>query len=134
MDCFVASLLAMTTLGATPAPQRPELVQVGKVHAAGLVGLAVTDGAGHVVGDVVNVLVDAQGKPQAVVIEFAGFLGVGNRDVAVDWGALRFSVVQGSVAVSETLDANDLKALPVYAPAAPSVPVALPPHGAKKPS
>ncbi len=129
-----AGMTMLLVAATTPAPQQPELVHVGKVHAAGLVGLAVTDGSGNAVGDIVNVLVDAQGQPQAVVIEFAGFLGVGNRDVAVDWAALKFSVVRGSVAVSETLNANDLKALPVYAPAAPSVPVALPPHGVKKPS
>jgi hypothetical protein len=125
---FAALLL---TVAASP---QPKLVHVGKIHAAGLLDQPVLDAGGHVIGDIVNVLVDAQGRPQAAVIDFAGFLGVGDRDVAVDWDTLKFTVAGGAMVVSETLDANALKALPVYTTQAPSVPVAIPPHTSKKPS
>jgi hypothetical protein len=39
----------------------------------------------------VDVLVGANGQPQAAVIDFGGFMGVGNRKIAVHWSALRFS-------------------------------------------
>jgi len=41
-------------------------------------------------GRVVDVLVDHAGKARAAVIDFGGFLGVGSRKIAVDWGALHF--------------------------------------------
>ena len=53
---------------------------------------AVLDGKGNVIGAIVNVLINKRGVPKAAVVEFAGFLGVGNRDVAVEWDALRFAV------------------------------------------
>jgi hypothetical protein len=41
-------------------------------------------------GRVIDVLVDLDGRSGAVVVEFGGFMGIGSRKVAVDWGALRF--------------------------------------------
>jgi PRC-barrel domain len=41
-------------------------------------------------GRVIDVLVDLDGRSGCVVVEFGGFLGIGSRKIAVDWGALRF--------------------------------------------
>ena len=41
-------------------------------------------------GRVIDVLVDPDGRLGAVVVEFGGFMGIGSRKVAVEWGALRF--------------------------------------------
>src|SRR5271166_6932849 len=38
-----------------------------------------------VVGRVIDVLVDQTGRPRAAVLDVGGFLGMGARDVAVDW-------------------------------------------------
>ena len=46
-------------------------------------------------GRVIDVLVDPEGRLGAVVVEFGGFMGIGSRKVAVDWGALRF-VTEGN--------------------------------------
>jgi hypothetical protein len=117
---------------AKPIAPAPKLVNVQKVHAAGLVGQPVSDASGNVIGDIVNVLVDGQGRPRAAVIEFAGFLGVGSRDVAVDWESLKFAAAGNGIAVTETLNADKLKALPAYAPDAPSVPMATPAKPSKQ--
>jgi hypothetical protein len=39
-------------------------------------------------GRVIDVLVDLDGGPGAVVVEFGGFMGIGSRKVAVDWSTL----------------------------------------------
>jgi hypothetical protein len=127
-------LAASPAFAATPPSAAPKLINVQKVHAEGLVGLPIADSSGNVIGDIVNVLINAQGAPQAAVIEFAGFLGVGNRDVAVAWKSLKFTVAGNAITVTETLDADKLKALPVYAPDAPSVPMATTTKPAKKPA
>lgn len=41
-------------------------------------------------GRVIDVLIDLDGGPGAVVIEFGGFMGIGSRKVAVEWKALHF--------------------------------------------
>jgi hypothetical protein len=41
-------------------------------------------------GRVIDVLVDLDGRSGAVVVEFGGFMGIGSRRVALEWGTLRF--------------------------------------------
>ena len=41
-------------------------------------------------GRVIDLLADRDGRVQAAVIEFGGFLGIGTRKIAVEWTALRF--------------------------------------------
>jgi hypothetical protein len=55
-----------------------------------LLGEPVRSAKGEDMGRVVDVIVDRSGAIQAVVIDFGGFLGVGNRKIAVDWHALHF--------------------------------------------
>jgi len=114
-----------------PAPiisSKPALVTVPKPTAEGLLGEPVVDTAGAKVGTVVNVLVDPFGQPQAAVIQFEGFLGVGNREVALAWNALRFSLHGNDIIITVTVDANKLKALPQYVADAPTVPLATQAH------
>ena len=57
----------------------------------GILGRQVLSAAGEDMGRVIDVVVDRAGQVRAAVIDFGGFLGVGNRKVAIDWGALRFA-------------------------------------------
>jgi hypothetical protein len=43
------------------------------------------------IGDLKDILIDANGRPVAAIISVGGFLGIGQRDVAVSWD--RVSVV-----------------------------------------
>jgi hypothetical protein len=51
-------------------------------------------------GRVVDVLIDADGRVSAAVVEFGGFLGIGTRKIAVDWEAFR--VINGGLVVDVT--------------------------------
>jgi PRC-barrel domain protein len=57
----------------------------------GILGRKVVSVAGEDMGRVIDVVVDRAGQARAAVIDFGGFLGVGNRKVAVDWNALHFA-------------------------------------------
>jgi sporulation protein YlmC with PRC-barrel domain len=57
----------------------------------GILGRQVLSSAGQDMGRVIDIVVDRGGQVRAAVIDFGGFLGVGNRKVAVDWNALRFA-------------------------------------------
>lgn len=44
------------------------------------------------IGDITDVVIDSSGKVEAVVIGVGGFLGIGQRNVGVPFGALRFEM------------------------------------------
>ena len=114
---------------ATPAKlagKPAKLEHIQKAQAEGIMGETVVDAKGQAIGQIVDVLINAQGTPHAAVIQFAGFLGVGNRNIAVEWKALDFKVVKNQIVVSLDLDAAKLKAMPTYKTDAKSVPVAAP--------
>jgi sporulation protein YlmC with PRC-barrel domain len=57
----------------------------------GILGRQVLSSAGQDMGRVIDIVVDRSGQVRAAVIDFGGFLGVGNRKVAIDWNALHFA-------------------------------------------
>jgi hypothetical protein len=79
-----------------PAPRPADAVvdaQVGQVAAplTSILGKDVKSPTGEDMGRVVDVLADAEGHVRVAIIDFGGFLGVGNRRIAVDWPLLHFN-------------------------------------------
>jgi hypothetical protein len=77
----------------TPAAQpkaTPEVKVLTDHEVEGILGKEVVSATNENMGRIVDVLVDHTGKARAAVIDFGGFLGVGSRKIAVDWGALHF--------------------------------------------
>ena len=68
----------------------PSVTVLGS-KAEGILGKEVRSSADENMGRIVDVVVDRTGQVRAAVIDFGGFLGVGNRKIAVDWNALSFS-------------------------------------------
>jgi hypothetical protein len=87
-----AAVLTPATPGAM-APASPVLTaeQVAPVELTGLLGHDIVGENGSQIGRIVDLLVDGQGRVRAAVIDVGGFMGVGNRKVAVAWSALRFA-------------------------------------------
>jgi hypothetical protein len=79
-----------------------------------ILGRTVYSPTGDTVGRVVDVLVDAIGAPQAAVLDVGGFLGVGNRVIAVHWGALHFHPTDKDHPIVVDMPADDLKGAPEY--------------------
>lgn len=71
---------------ATLAPDTEDGALV--VKSSALAGTDVLSSDGDDVGEVSHALVDAEGNIQFVVFDVGGFLGVGERVVAVPWGSL----------------------------------------------
>jgi putative membrane protein len=70
---------------------RPDLWRASK-----LTGLNVYNENDEKIGDINEVLVDRNGKAEAVVIGVGGFLGLGEHDVAVPFSALRWEMTTRS--------------------------------------
>ncbi len=107
---------------------------VGEVHtvppeqAIAILGHTVADPSGKDVGRLVDVLVGDQGEPQAAVIDFGGFMGVGSRKIAVQWSALHFAPADPQHPITLDLGQDQIKAAPEYKDVAKPAPVVVAPE------
>ncbi len=65
-------------------------MQPGQWRASDLEGLNVYNQNNENIGDISELIVDNSGKIQAVVVGVGGFLGIGERDVAIPFEQIRF--------------------------------------------
>jgi PRC-barrel domain len=99
---------------------------------------------GEDLGRVVDVLADNSGRVRVAIIEFGGFLGVGNRRIPVDWSLLRVDPNDADKPLTLITSEQKLQSAPEYkdttqpkalmapqVPAAPPTPPA-PPADSKK--
>ena len=121
--------------GAVETPPLPAIIQpppqtavqsVAPEAAEAILGQRVTDTENTDVGRLVDVLVDASGQPQAAVIDFGGFMGVGNRKIAVHWSALRFSPGDPKHKVTLEMTPDQIKAAPEFLNPNKAAPVVMP--------
>jgi hypothetical protein len=93
----------------------PFLTILGSWQAESILGREVRSKANENIGRIVDVVVDRRGRVRAAIIDFGGFLGVGNRKIAVDWDALKFaSGDDGRNIVTLDLTRDQMKAAPEY--------------------
>jgi hypothetical protein len=105
-----------------PAPAEPQPVRVATApevkpidaSVASILGKKVQGADGEDLGRVVDVQADANGRVRLVILEFGGFLGVGNRRAAVDWGLLRFHPDDPDKPISLTVNAKVVQGTPEY--------------------
>ena len=86
------------------------------------------DPDGKDIGRLVDVLVGDQGQPQAAVIDFGGFMGVGNRKIAVEWSALHFAPSDAKHPITLDLTQDQIKAAPEYKDVTKPAPVVVTPE------
>jgi hypothetical protein len=97
-----------------PAPA-PSVTVIGTRQSTSLLGRQVRSKADEKIGRIVDVIVDRTGQVRAAVIDFGGFLGVGNRKIAVDWDAFNFAGNDDKRdAVTLDLTRDQIKAAPEY--------------------
>jgi sporulation protein YlmC with PRC-barrel domain len=73
---------------------------------------SVYDTQNNKIGDVKDVLVDSEGKVNALIISVGGFLGAGEKDVAVKFDAVKKSEKDNSVRLTMNASKDDLKSAP----------------------
>jgi hypothetical protein len=98
-----------------PQPEPPSAIVLDKQFAQGVMGKEVRGAANEDMGRIVDVVVDLTGQVRAAVIDFGGFLGVGSRKIAVEWGALNFvAIADKRSVVGLALTRDQVKAAPEY--------------------
>ena len=88
--------------------------QVAPAELTGLLGHPVSDAGGAELGRIVDLLVDGQGRVRAAVVDVGGFMGVGNRKVAVAWAALRFTAAEKAPVISVAIPQDRIKSWAEY--------------------
>jgi sporulation protein YlmC with PRC-barrel domain len=93
--------------GAAPAAQRPS-----EVSAQRLIGRTVRNLQDETVGDVNSVMITRDGAVSAVIVGVGGFLGIGEREVAIRWQDMQ--IRDNGDDVRTTLGKDAVRALPEY--------------------
>jgi sporulation protein YlmC with PRC-barrel domain len=94
--------------------------QPSEMRASKLIGSKVRNTANENVGDINELIVDKDGKVVAAVVGVGGFLGIGEREVALDFKSLNIkydpSAMTESRAITVTVNAtkDSLKAAPAW--------------------
>ncbi|RUZ91257.1 PRC-barrel domain containing protein, partial [Mesorhizobium sp. M7A.F.Ca.US.003.02.2.1] len=92
---------ATNTAPATPAVQEPAAAPVARAEGSivtNIIGQSVYNGTGddaENIGKVSDVVFDKDGQAKSVVIDVGGFLGVGAKSVAFDYGKLQWAEKNG---------------------------------------
>jgi sporulation protein YlmC with PRC-barrel domain len=84
------------------------------VPVTSILGKRVQGPNGEDLGRVVDVLADASGRVRVAIIDFGGFLGVGDRRIAVDWPLLRFSPDRPEQSLLLSVSREKLRTAPEY--------------------
>jgi len=105
-----APVVAATSAGGVVDAQ----VKPMGVPVMSILGKRVQGPRGEDLGRVVDVLADATGRVRIAIIDFGGFLGVGDRRIAVDWPLLRFSPDATDPSLLLSVSREKLKATPEY--------------------
>lgn len=133
MKLSTAAAIASLMLAApamAQSPKNPSPLQVNPVpsaqpqwynaqgtemRASKLIGTSVTNSANETIGNINEVILGKDGKVAAVVIGVGGFLGMGEREVAVNFDSLHFAQdTNNRTVVSLNATKDSLKAAPEW--------------------
>jgi sporulation protein YlmC with PRC-barrel domain len=119
---LIAAASAVAIMAAAPAmaaddnrnktSAQAEDKSAGQIKADTLVGKNLKNNSGETIGEIESVIIDETGKVAAVIVGVGGFLGMGEREVAVDWNDLQ--IRKNSDDVQTGMTKADLKGLPAY--------------------
>jgi sporulation protein YlmC with PRC-barrel domain len=93
--------------------------QPGQWRASKLEGLDIYNQNNEKIGDISELLVDSSGKIQAVIVGVGGFLGIGERDVAIPFDQIKLVNEPRAVATTATTPDGRAAATDPNAPATP---------------
>jgi sporulation protein YlmC with PRC-barrel domain len=126
-----ALLLATSAAALAQAPQGPPLPgsppaartqapmwyahQADEMRASKLIGMKVVNTANETVGEINEIVLDKHGKVAAAIIGVGGFLGMGEREVAISFDAIqRSSDKDSNLVLTVNATKDSLKDAPAW--------------------
>jgi sporulation protein YlmC with PRC-barrel domain len=84
-------------------------------HSDSIIGKEVMNRRNNeIVGEVSNLVLDEDGQVVAVIISLGGLMGIGDRDLAIEWDQIERKVVGDDITLSVELTEASLKDAPKY--------------------
>ncbi|HYH19749.1 MAG TPA: PRC-barrel domain-containing protein [Azospirillum sp.] len=77
-----------------------------------LIGNDVLSSGGQEMGEVENLIIDAQGQIKGLVVQWGGFLGIGDKERVVPWNQVQYDHANDRVVIDMTKE--QIQALPQY--------------------
>lgn len=84
-------------------------------HASKLIGMDVHTNDNEDIGSVDDLIIDENGKVVAIVVSVGGFLGMGQKDVAISWDNVTRSGAADDMELRVALTRDDLRSAPEFA-------------------
>jgi hypothetical protein len=100
-----------TTPTASPKPV-PELAE-GQVGARDLLGVGVSNGY-DTIGEVSDLIVTEDGQVEAIVVDIGGFLGLGEKRVALPWNSIIVVEPDGERVVLISATREEFEGMPAF--------------------
>ena len=110
--------LPKTTMSPAPSEQKHsavDAVAAGDISANDLINKSVKNAANESIGDINDLRIDNSGKIAAVIVGVGGFLGMGEKDVALPFNELAFGRDEnGKLVVTAKVSKESLQAAPEW--------------------
>jgi sporulation protein YlmC with PRC-barrel domain len=100
-----------------PAPEPPKPVQADGYLATNYIGESVYNGTGdnaQNIGNVNDILIDSKGMAKSIVVGVGGFLGIGEKNVAIDFPKLSWVEANGDRWLITGASKEQLEAAPAF--------------------
>lgn len=107
-------LIPKTGPGVNEAGEAATTVRTTKLPLISLIDRSVIGKDKREIGHVIDVLVDAKGEPSALVVDVGGFMGVGNRRIAIAWERFALAGRKSRDALQLQLSDAQVTAAPAY--------------------
>ncbi|MGE5145289.1 MAG: PRC-barrel domain-containing protein [Candidatus Eiseniibacteriota bacterium] len=104
--------LAADKDGSATRPTSPITRQTTQIDAHKIIGHAIVNADDDKIGSIDSVMLGRNGSVQAVVVNVGGFLGLGERNVAIDWADIQVS--PDGKKITTALTKKRLEALPEF--------------------
>jgi sporulation protein YlmC with PRC-barrel domain len=106
------------TVAAQPAPSADAFIvaqEVGQVRVDRVVGKSIVNPQDEEVGRINDLVFDEEGRLVAAVIGVGGFLGIGQRNVAVNWNEIEWTALDdGEVELTIPFNREQLEEAPEF--------------------
>jgi sporulation protein YlmC with PRC-barrel domain len=109
-----AALFAAASLTMVPAFAADNMQTQDELRTTEIVGAKVYNNANDNIGSVEDIVLKADGSMDEVVLSVGGFLGIGDKYVAVPYSDLKIGRDGNSLKVTTDATKESLKALPDY--------------------
>ncbi|MGO9171705.1 MAG: PRC-barrel domain-containing protein [Rhodomicrobium sp.] len=110
----VAALMIAVSPATAQTPTFMDMQNNTEVLGTDFIGTPVNDKSGQQIGKIANLVFDQTGRIELAVIGVGGFLGIGEKDVAVPFDAVKSDVANGKHVFVMDATKDQLTAAPVY--------------------